>query len=125
MIKITYESLENTSVKPMFNKIISKLRKYAKDNDCIMSIQKFGVYNNTGSAYIYFITNYHSYDGSSVQFTFDLEYGLRYQTDEPCFTVRCLEESEAPATDKQEFYSYEDAYQFILNYIIEYGNING
>lgn len=114
----------NTTIKQMFNKIISKLRKYAKDNDCAMTIEKFGVYDNTGSAYIYFTTNRYSYDGSSVRFTFDLEYVIGHWTDfRPCFKVRCLETSDAPSTGEQEFYSYEDAYEFILNYIVEYGNI--
>jgi DNA primase catalytic subunit len=119
------QATRKTQIKPMFNKIISKLKRYAKDNGCYMSIEKFGVYDNTGSVYVYFTTNRYSYDGSSVRFTFDLRYEIGAWTDfKPRFTVRCLEESDAPGTDEQEFYSYEDAYEFILNYIIKYGNMD-
>ena len=55
MIKLIIESNDSNyeqSPKQLFNKIISKLRKYAKEHDCYMTIEKFGMYDNSGDIYI-------------------------------------------------------------------------
>jgi hypothetical protein len=90
-----------------------------------MTIEKFGMYDNTGDVYIYVTTNRYAMDGSDVRFAFSLKYEMGHWTDyKSRFTVQCLKTSDAPATDSQEFYSYEDAYDFILDHIIEYGNVD-
>ena len=111
------------SPKKLFNKIISKLRKYAKEHDCYMTLEKFGMYDNSGNIYLYITTNRTTISGS-VKFTFQLEYGKSQRTDwKTYFAVSCLDESDAPSFDSTVFYSYEEAYEFILDYIIKYGNI--
>lgn len=61
-----------SSPKQLFNKIVSKLRKYAKEHGCYMTIEKFGATDNSGNAYLYFTTNRYAISGS-VQFTFKLD----------------------------------------------------
>lgn len=117
-------SRNEVSPKQQFNKIISKLRKYAKEHDCYMTIEKFGMSDNSGDIYLYITTNRTAMSGS-VKFTFALGYGKNQRTDwKTYFAVECLDESDAPSFDRTVFYSYEEAYEFILDYIIEYGNID-
>ena len=127
MIKLIIESNDSNyeqSPKQLFNKIISKLRKYAKEHDCYMTIEKFGMYDNSGDIYLYITTNRTAISGS-VQFTFKIEYGKSQRSDwRTYFSVSGYSDSDIPTLDEEVFYSYEEAYEFILDYIIEYGNID-
>jgi hypothetical protein len=123
MVRRIYEEKE-MSPKQQCNKILSKLRKYAKDNDHFMTIEKFSMYDTNGDVYIYFTTHRY-FPNEAVKFTFSLEYGRSERSNwSTYFSVRVLPESEAPETETETFDSYEEAYDFILNYIIEYGNID-
>ena len=127
MIKLIIESNDSNndqSPKQQFNKIISKLRKYAKGHDCYITIEKFGMYDNSGDIYLYITTNRTAISGS-VQFTFKLEYGKSQRSDwRTYFSVSGSGDSDIPTLDEEVFYSYEEVYEYILDYIVEYGNID-
>ena len=109
--------------KQQFNKIISKLRKYAKDNGHYMSVEKFGTADNNGNTILYFTTN--RYDPrNSVRFVLDLGYESSMRNDfNPEYIVGWSSDSDSPEFKSEIFNSNEKAYDFILNYIQEYGNI--
>ena len=73
---------------------------------------------------MYITTNRTAISGS-VQFTFKIEYGKSQRSDwRTYFSVSGYSDSDIPTLDEEVFYSYEEAYEFILDYIIEYGNID-
>ena len=123
MIKLIYEAKE-LSPKQECNKVLSMLRKYAKENDHYMTIEKFSTGDNSGDLILYFTTNRYDYNSDSVKFMFQIGYAANYSTDfKPEYLVGWLAESEGPDFGSKRFDYYKDMYDFILDYIIEYGNI--
>ena len=81
MVRRIYEA-KDLSPKQQCSKVISMLRKYAKQNGHFITVEKFGTDDNNGSLILYFTTNRYDYStNNSVRFTFQICYESSYSTD--------------------------------------------